>query len=110
MPYDPQQPRDWHGRWTDDNIDRVRPDEVQDVRDFDDIFPEPLDGMSPECRAEWEWAIKFCGTLMLFGKLRRGSGFGQNMKKCVYGSVSEKCGGNKVDKGPGGPKNPGGRK
>jgi len=109
MTYDPRQARDWHGRWTDgDTTARDRPDEIQEARDLDDLFPERFDDKSPECRAEWDQAIKTCGALMFFGRLRRGSNFGRNMKKCVYGMVSELCGGNKIDKG--GPKKPGGKK
>ena len=111
MPYDPRQPRDWHGRWSDIDGDEGEGG-VQDVRD---IFPVPLDDKDPDCREEWVYASQFCTALMIARKLRRGSGFGRDWEKCVYGMVSERCGGNKVDhdkspKKPDAPRTPGGKR
>ena len=56
--------------------------------------PYPRD---PECAEEWAHAYEYCGRMRDEGKFRPGySGPGKDMRSCLLGQVSERCGGNAV--------------
>jgi hypothetical protein len=64
--------------------------------------PFPRD---PECAAEWAAAQEYCEKMDAQGKLRAGprgrkvrgySGPGKDMRSCLLGQVSERCGGNPI--------------
>jgi hypothetical protein len=83
--FNPSEARDWHGRWT----------------SLADSFVPSSREMSPECREEWEHAQRFCDDLLRrnkLGALYGGYGFGRSMIQCLMGQVSERCGGNPVDR------------
>ena len=66
----------------------------------------------PGCSQEWETAQKYCDDLDRKGLLGIGDykEHGRYYEQCVRGQVSERCGGNPVDRTPRGPKRPyGGR-
>jgi hypothetical protein len=49
----------------------------------------------PECAEEWAAAYKYCYKMQGEGKFRPGySGPGKDMRSCLLGQVSERCGGN----------------
>ncbi|HTV90574.1 MAG TPA: hypothetical protein VME41_16270 [Stellaceae bacterium] len=54
--------------------------------------PFPRD---PECAEEWAAAYRYCDKMETEGKFRPGySGPGKDMRSCLLGQVSERCGGN----------------
>ncbi len=54
--------------------------------------PFPRD---PDCAAEWDAAWEYCGQMEKEGKFRPGySGPGKDLRSCLLGQVSERCGGN----------------
>jgi hypothetical protein len=57
--------------------------------------PHPDD---PECEQEWADAFRFCDRMYREGKLGPRSGFGRDMQRCLLGQISERCGGNPVDR------------
>jgi hypothetical protein len=62
---------------------------------------EPDDPNDPECEKEREAAKIFCAELI--SKLGQGvgpTGFGVVYEQCLRGQVSERCGGNPVEKAP----------
>ena len=62
---------------------------------------EPDDLDDPECKKERKAAKEFCAEHM--DQLSQGlghEGFGVTFEQCVRGRVSERCGGNPVDRGP----------
>ena len=57
--------------------------------------PYPND---PDCEQEWAWAQRYCDRMEREGKFQPGySGPGKDMRSCLLGHVSERCGGNPVD-------------
>ena len=85
--YDPNQPRDWHGRWT-------------LIRDLPPRSLPPGWNRDPECYEEWRHAHEFCEDLAARKKLGDTTGFGRWLLECMMGQVSERCGGNPVDRNP----------
>jgi hypothetical protein len=59
--------------------------------------PYPRD---PDCAQEWETAREYCGRLAAAGLLGGGDykEHGRYYEQCVRGQVSERCGGNPVDR------------
>lgn len=56
--------------------------------------PFPRD---PECAKEWAAAQRYCDEMKRQGKFRSGySGPGKDMRSCLLGQVSERCGGNLI--------------
>jgi hypothetical protein len=112
MRYSPWQPNEWD---MPDGPDTDSHDEEGGIQEVRDVYPMPLEDMDPDCREQWVYATQFCTALQVARRLGRGSGFGRNWKKCIYGMVSERCGGNKIDhdkspKKPDSPKIPGGKR
>jgi hypothetical protein len=56
--------------------------------------PLPRD---PECAEEWAAAWEYCDQMEKEGKFRPGyDGPGKDLRSCLLGRVSERCGGNAV--------------
>lgn len=94
--YDPNQPRDWHGRWTDSG--HGTPDAA--IEPIKDPGKPPNHNPTPrpsreECNREWERAAATCKSLLERGQIRPGSPWGATPSDCECGLVSEACGGNK---------------
>lgn len=76
--YDPNQPRDWHGRWT-----------TGDIRGGTAI---PIAASIPlECYGEFSDGWKACSRLRSQGLVRNGSNFGWTMFGCLRGIVIQPC-------------------
>jgi hypothetical protein len=120
--YNPDEPRDQRGRWTNggDAEGRLIPAQATIVEPligplFDEMvrpFPGTIDVVPPmalpraqnpyldrpECVEEWIAAEQFCRDLMRRAKFGKDGyrGFGKNYQKCLLGQLSEDCGANPV--------------
>lgn len=120
--YNPNEPRDGRGRWTDGASDNahlipaqaaiaeplIGPLFGEAVRPFPgtiDVAPPMVNPRAqnpypdrPECAEEWAAAKKFCDDLKRRGKLGQDGyrGFGKTYQQCLMGQISADCGGNPV--------------
>jgi hypothetical protein len=90
--FNPDEPRDEHGRWTTAGDAAVTstpaPPQTAQI-----VIPE---GLTPDCVAEYLWAYHRCSELANDGAFGPRSGFGNSMSQCIRGMVSARCGGNPV--------------
>lgn len=120
--FNPNEPRDERGQWTDGAGDDgnlihaqaviaeplIEPLFGEMVRPFPgtiDVVPPMMFPRAknpypdkPECVEEWAHAEQFCRDLRRRGKLGKDGyrGFGKTYQQCLLGQVSEACGGNPV--------------
>ena len=118
--FNPDEPRDERGWWTDGGDVYLIPAQAviaeplveplfgEMVRPFPgtiDVVPPMTVPRAqnpypdrPECEEEWAAAKKFCDDLKRRGKLGKNGyrGFGKTYQQCLLGQVSEACGGNPV--------------
>ncbi len=120
--YNPDEPRDERGRWTDggDSEGHLIPAQAviaepmieplfgEMIRPFPgtiDVVPPMMSPRAqnpypdrPECAEEWAAAKTFCDDLKRRGKLGKDGyrGFGKTYQQCLMGQISADCGGNPV--------------
>jgi hypothetical protein len=68
---------------------------IAQPRTFENPFPD-----DEGCKEEWSDAIQYCGRLAAEGKLGSGNykEHGKYFQQCVRGQISERCGGNPVNR------------